>query len=319
MLALFDEQFAVADFEALIEKTESDSESVLSSARRAVYNAYDRNQDNPKYVLDISDDIAKKIDNGEIQLVTYDGEVFAQLRDEKGRYGKRLPIKKDLEEEGVSAEQVQMALQMEAIKAQLKSIINSMKELEVYVKDVLQGQRNDRIGLYYSGMSLYLEASATRDEFLRKQLISQAIKSLNDANSQMIQDIRTSIEYLMTKKFRHSKNSKERMEKIDEHLAIIQQCCGVVFKSACLKAIIYSSSKELDAMLVSIEEYGRFVEKLIVPYVGELSELDSSVKLISKGSWGQMAETFIGCKNIREQISRRDTFLLSSGGIDNGN
>ena len=316
MTTLFDEQFAVAKFEALIEKSENDSESILDSAKQAVHNAYEREQDNPKYVLDISDDVAAKIDSGEIQLVTYGDEVFAQLRDEKGRYGKRLPIKKDLEAEGVTTEELRLALQMEAIKEQLKSIIKGMKELEDYVKDVLEGQRNDRIGLYYSGISLYLEACATKDEYFRKQLIAQAIKSLNDANSQMIQEARSSVEYLVTKQFR---KSKDRMKKIDEHLAITQQCCGVIFKAACMKAIIYNNCKEVDAMLVAIEEYGHFVENLIVPNVGELSELDPSVKLISTGSWNQIADTFTGCKKIREQITERDTFLLSAGGVNNGN
>ena len=316
LITLFDEQFAVSDFEALIEKSENESESILSSIRQAIHNAYEREQDDPKYVLDISDDIATKIDNRELQLVTYGDEVYAQLRDEKGRFGKRLPIKEDLEEEGISVEQLQIALQMEAIKEQLKSIISGMKELEGYVKDVLEGQRNDRIGLYYSGISLYIESCATRDEYLRKQLTAQAIKSLNDANSQMIQEARSSIEYLVTKQFR---KSKDRMKRIEEHLSIVQQCCGAIFKAACMKAIVYNNCGEIDAMLVAIEEYGRFVEKLIVPNVGELSELDSSVKLISKGPWMQIADTFSGCKDMRNQIADMNTFLLTSGGAGNGN
>ena len=315
LTSLFDEQFAVANFEALIEQSENDSESILASARQAAHTAFDREQDEPKYVLDISDDVAAKIDSGELQLVTYGDEAFAQLRDENGRFGKRLPIKKDLEEEGISVEQLQIALQMEAIKDQLKSIISGMKELEGYVKDVLEGQRNDRIGLYYSGISLYIEACATRDEYLRKQLTAQAIKSLNDANSQMIQEARSSIEYLVTKQFR---KSKDRMKKIEEQLSIIQQCSGAIFKASCMKAIVYYSCGEVDAMLVAIEEYGHFVENLIVPNVGELSELDSSVKLISKGPWMQIADTFSGCKDIRNQIAGMDTLLLTSGGTGNG-
>lgn len=86
-----------------------------------------------------------------------------------------------------------------------------------------------------------------------------------------------------------------------------------------MKAIVYNNCKEVDAMLVSIEEYGRFVENLIVPNVGELSELDPSVKLISTGSWGQIADTFTSCKSIREQIAGRNTYFLSAGGVDNGN
>ena len=76
---LFDEQFAVSEFEALIEKSENESESILSSTRQAIHNAYERKSDDPKYVLDISDDVAEKIDSGELQLVTYGDEVYAQL------------------------------------------------------------------------------------------------------------------------------------------------------------------------------------------------------------------------------------------------
>ena len=151
---------------------------------------------------------------------------------------------------------------------------------------------------------------------MRKQLTAQAIKSLNDANSQMIQEARSSIEYLVTKQFR---KSKDRMKKIEEHLSIVQQCCGAIFRAACMKAIVYNNCGEIDAMLVAIEEYGRFVEKLIVPNVGELSELDSSVKLISKGPWMQIADTFSGCKDMRNQIAGMNTFLLTSGGAGNGN
>lgn len=56
-----------------------------------------------------------------------------------------------------------MAMQMEAIKQQLQSIIESLKDIEGKVIEVIQGQRNDRIGLFYSGLSLYVESRERTD------------------------------------------------------------------------------------------------------------------------------------------------------------
>ena len=89
-----------------------------------------------------------------------------------------MPIKEELKEEGISVNQLQLALQIDAIKKQLESIIEGMKEIEGKVTYVIQGQRNDRIGLFYSGLSLYVEAMNTSDPYLKKQLISQALKSM---------------------------------------------------------------------------------------------------------------------------------------------
>lgn len=311
-LTLFDDQFTVSDFEALVERTEGSSVDTLESTKEVVKKAFQKKEDDPKYVLDVDRDLLDSIEKGEVQLVTAkNGEIFAQLRGDNGKFGKPLPIKKELEKEGITTDELKLALQMEAIKDQLKSLLEGMKNLESSVQDVLQGQRNDRIGLYYSGLSLYLEARSIGDEFLKKQLIGQALKSINDANAQIIQDIRSNVEYLMTKQYR---GSKDGMKKIDERLTTIQQCYEIVRRAALLKAFIYHENNELPAMLTSVEEYGRFIEKIIVPYVGELSELDTSVKVIDKGTWKQISNTFSDCSNIRVQIENRDTFMLSAGG-----
>ena len=311
-LTLFDEQFSVDEFKSLVERTEDHSKHTLDSTREAVEKAFKKREADPKYVLDT--DVTKSIERGDIQLVTSKtGEVYAQIRGEDGRFGKRLPIQRELEDEGISADELKLALQMEAIKEQLNALIEGMKDLESSVHDVIQGQRNDRIGLYYSGLSLYIEAKSVNDEYLKKQLIVQSLKSINDANAQVIQDIRSNIEYLMTQQYR---NSKDRIKKIDEHLSAIQQCYEVVRRASFLKAFIYHDSNEITAMLTAIQEYGRFVEKLIIPYVGELNELDTSVRTFQKGSWQQIANTFNGCSEIRNQIENRNTFMLSAGGCE---
>lgn len=314
-LFIFDNQFTITDFSDALKKVEAHSESVLSSARAVVQKAFAQEHKEPNYTVVMSDELKEAIHSGSVELVTSkSGEVYAQLRKGKGRFGKPLPIKEELSEQGITVEALQLALQMEAIKEQIQIIIEGLKEIESRVTDVIHGQRNDRIGLFYSGLSLYIEARSIKDEFLKKQITAQALKSISDANAQMIQDLRTSMEYLLTEQYRHS---KKMTEKIEEHLAVIHQCYDVVYRAFFLKAAIYQENRELASMLTAIDEYGRFIEKMIVPYAGKLSELDKHDKFIEKGTWGAIAKTLVGCRELKQQICENSTYYLSMEGTAN--
>ena len=133
-------------------------------------------------------DILDSIENGDLKLVTSkDGNIYAQLRKSNGKFGKRLPIKKELEESGVTVDELQMALQVKAIEEQLHKIVAVLEDIDKKVKNVLQGQHNNRKGLFYSGLSLFIESKQIQDARLKKEMIVQALKSLNDAKFQMIQ------------------------------------------------------------------------------------------------------------------------------------
>ena len=64
-------------------------------------------------------------------------------------------------------------------------------------------------------------------------------------------------------------------------------------------------------MLTAIDEYGRFIEKMIVPYAGLLSELDKNDKFIKTGEWGTIANKLSDCRNLKQQIMHQDTYFLS--------
>lgn len=212
-LSLFDEQFSIADLQEAIADEEKDKDSIMMAVRNAVKKAANQNgeEDGSRYVVDLDDGLKEAISSGDIKLDTNSaGEIFAQLRDEKGNFGKRLPIKEELIEQGVSVEAVELALQMYVIRDQLKEIISALSSIEGRVTEVLKGQQNDRLGLFYSGLSLYIEARSINDSDLRRQIIGQALKSLSDANSQMIQELRTSVEYLITEQYKQSKKLTDR-------------------------------------------------------------------------------------------------------------
>ena len=312
-MSMFDEQFSIDDFDKSIQTGRDASKSVLSKARNAVRNAYSEIDDDAyHYEVRMTDELKRAIDSGEVRLVTgKDGLVYAQLRGDKGRFGKPLPIERHLEEQGLTVEQIELAMQMDAIRAQLESMIATLKTIEGRVAEVIQGQHNDRIGLFYSGLSLYAESRRISNDSLRTLTQANALKALSDANSQVIQELRTNIEYLVTEQYNDSKNITKE---IDERLSSINKCYDVVYRSSFLKSTIYYERGEIEAMLTCLDEYGRFVKKLIIPYAGILSELDKNEKFIEKGTWGAIANTLSICSEMREKISASGELLLTMKG-----
>jgi len=314
LLTLFDEQFSFERFSESIFAAETEADSILAKARKAVTKAMNKEESDFQLVVDLDDETKDKLKKGEIELVIENGETFAQLKN-NGKYGKKLPVTEEMTEEGISADALQMAIQMEAIKQQLKVIIEKMKDIEEQLTDVIHGQRNDRIGLFYSGLSLYAEACSVGDISLKKLLIAQALHSVSDANSQMIQEIRENIAYLVNEQY---KSARQKVQKIEEHLNTIRQCYDIVFKAALLKAWIYQQSGEIGAMVTAIDEYGRFIEKLVVPYAGLLSELDSSDQFIEKGTWGQIANSLSGCQEMKKVLKSTPSYCFILEGEHNG-
>lgn len=313
-LSIFDEQFSIDDFDKSIQIGRDASTSVLSKARKAVRNAYSELNDEEVYHYEVSmtDELKQAINSGEVSLVNgKDGLVYAQLRGDKGHFGKPLPIEKHLEEQGLTVEQIELAMQMDAIRTQLESMIDTLKTINGRVTEVIQGQHNDRIGLFYSGLSLYAESRRISNDSLRTLTQANALKALSDANSQVIQEIRTNIEYLVTEQYNDSKNITKE---IDERLSSINKCYDVVYRSSFLKATIYYERGEIEAMLTCLDEYGRFIQKLILPYIGVLSELDKNEKFIEKGIWGAIANTLNICSEMSEKLNTPGKLLLTMKG-----
>ena len=313
-LALFDEQFTIADLHESFDQSEKEANGIIAKTKEVIYKATTKTEKSEeKYVVQMNDDLKKRIDSGEVRLVKNKaGELLAQTRNSKGQFDKKLPIKKELQKQGISTRELEMALQMEAIKGQLENILDSLESLEGQIQDVIKGQRGDRIGLYYSGFSLYIESKTLQDQALQKELTAQALKSLSDANSQIIQDLRDNLEYLINREY---EKKKDKVKTIDVYITAIRQCYDMICKSYFVKAMIYQDNHELQAMLTTIHEYGRFVEKLIIPYVGELHEFDRGSKMLDSSSWKGIANTLTGCEALKEKLLSNNSYLLTQEGV----
>ena len=196
----------------------------------------------------------RAIDRGDIKLTTDKlGNTYAQIKQTSGEFGKKLPIKKEEFSQGIDPIQAANAMQMKALQEQLDEISGQITVIDGRVKEVLRGQQNDRIGLFNSGMALYLEAREISDENLRKLLTAQSLRALSDAAAQLDLELQENVSYLANGEYEKSKGKRTQL--IDEKMASINRCFPVLHQAYIARAAIYCEQGEIKAMASALESY----------------------------------------------------------------
>ena len=265
-----------------------------------------------RYVVQMGDDLIKAIDEGRVKLdYKKTGEIFAQLRDASGHFGEKLPIKKELIAAGVDPFSVGTALQMKAIEQKLDAMIDTLEDIGQDVSEVIQGQHNDRIGLFNSGLNLYLESRNIQNQEFQMLVVAQALKSLSDGNEQILQALRADVNYLLEGKYKQKKGKSA--EEIQERMININKCFDVIHRSFLLKAGIYYEREEIQAMLSTMDEYGKFLQREIVPIAPSLAEFDKTDTLLQGGKWEKRALMLTEIGAMRNQLATTSVFYLGTG------
>lgn len=263
-----------------------------------------------RYVVDISEDMKQDIYAGRIKLdYSKDkSKMYAQIRQSNGHYGEKLPVKLEEFEGTIDYVQLAMMLQMKAMEQKLNTIMDALDDIGEDVITVLQGQQNDRIALYNSGISLYLEARSIQDESFRMLITAQALKTLSDGSEQLIQDMRSNIQYLLAGTYK--KERGKSTECIDEKMFNINKCFDVIHRSYLLRSAIYYERGELQAMVSTMDEYGKFLNHEIIPYSDRLSEFDKSDVLLQDGRWDKRASLIEEIGNVKKQLLTTGTYYI---------
>ena len=252
--------------------------------------------DDVNLVVDLSDELKEKYKKG---LLRFDkdknGNMYAQLRDEKNHYGKKLNIK-----EQVSEKDLIIASQLNVIKDVLDDIVDTLENIEENISHILMEFHNDRVGLYYSGLSLYLEALQVNDASLRKELIAQSLKSLNDSQAQIIQEFKSDIAFLRSPQFNKIKRKKH--DCLVEKMQNIHVCFQTINRIVTLKAMIYFDNNQFNSMLMVCNEYQRFIKAIIKPNVGFLIECDPRDDKLINGTWSKRANALLDYKEIQNKL-----------------
>ena len=252
-----------------------------------------------RLAVDTSDEMIQQYQDGAIKLAQEKGHMVAQLK-ENGRYGSKLAIKEETYLDGPNSLEVQNALQLKAIQQSLETISEQIQAIDVNVKEVLTGQQNDRLGLYYSGVALFIEAHNITDEAFRKQLMAQSLKALSDAVFQLTLTLQTDILYLARREYDHNKKHKYNL--INEKIDSINRAFMAIHQATVMKSAIYCLQGEIKAMASVLQEYERFIEGTIVSNAEMLSLCDASEERKLEGTWKKRAELRLEVSKVVKQL-----------------
>lgn len=240
-----------------------------------------------RYVVDASESTIKAIESGALKLSHENGKTYAQLM-QNGKYSTKLPIKKEVFRKGIDPTQMANALQMQALQEQLQDVAEQLVLIDSSVREVLQGQQNDRIGLYYSGLSLFLEARCVSDIGLKNALQAQALRALSESAFQLKLTMQSDVNYLRCKEYERAKG--KRKELIVERMNNINRSFAFIHQATLLRAGIYCDIGEHASMARVLEEYSYFIDNDIARNAQLLSQYDINDDGTQTGLWASRSQ-----------------------------
>lgn len=270
-----------------------------------------------RLVVDASDEVLEKIDEGSIKLTTDRlGNTYAQIKNAKGRYGKKLPIKREDFRQGIDPVQAANSLQLKAMQGQLDAMAGQIEAIDECVRDILAGQHDDRMGLLQSGTDLYYEAHNASDQAFRAMLSAQAIRSLSDAAAQLALEMSSDIKYLANREYDSGKGKRTKL--IEEKMRSINECFPAVHRAFMAKAAIYCERGELASMAAALESYARLLDGTVVKYAGLLAECDVSDDGSDQGVWRSRASMKLDVGDIAKRLEASEKVLYLEPCDDKG-
>ena len=271
-----------------------------------------------RLVVDAGDDMLKAIESGAVKLSVEKSGMMAQVRDANGHYGEKLPIKKEYFRKGIDSTQMANALQMQALQDQLSQITDQIQIINHSVVRVLEGQQNDRIAQYYSGLALYGESRLVTDPNMQKALVAQSLKALTEATFELSLTMQSDIRHLTNRDGKHAKG--KRIEYIDEHMQSVNQCFAFIHQAALLRAGIYCNEGELSAMTAVLDEYSRFIETTVGENAALLAQCDRHDDGTTEGIWNSRAQLKLDVSEFSKQLNnpKKTIYLGIPTEVSNG-
>ena len=254
-----------------------------------------------RYVVDATESTLDAIESGKIKLTSEHGNIYAQIRDSNGHYGSKLPIKKEVYAKGFDPIQMANALQMKALQEQVQHIANQIAVIDHSVREVIQGQQNDRIGLYYSGLTMYLEARNINNLEMKKALIAQSLRALSEARFQLGLTMQSDIKYLADGEYKIGK--EKSVELIDSRIDNINQSFAFIHQATMLRAGIYCNESELSAMATVLNEYSYFIDCTVAKNANLLAQCDITDTGTEKGVWKSRAKLKLDVSEFYKQLN----------------
>lgn len=256
--------------------------------------------DNVEYVAKLSEVAKEKLKSGEwsygIRKKT--GETYAVLKDtETGK------IKSSVTLEKRAVKDLGNLPELSAIQGQLASISEQIESLNELVIRVEQGQYNDRFSGFFSARQLIVEALATRNEQLKKELLLSAIKENNNTIAKLMMSIYTDgLDFINIKT-----NSKDA-KRIN---TLLQQSISYLSSAMQLNVVAYTVLEEHESVIAVLSNYKAFTEQTLLEPKYDGKSLAWKIDNFTKGN----SSSFINLtqsisENINALVNHSETLLV---------
>ena len=296
-------------------KTEERIIENIASVSPAVAEALNGLEKNQTLKLVFSDEIKQKINSGQYHLMKkkdVDGVFKAVVVDSNGKTRAIADLKWEDVAKGVDPGQMANAMQGMAIQQQLQEISMQLEEMSQDMSDILRGQHNDRLALYYSGETIFKEALECNDEIIKKQLIASSIKALTDAASTLKIELISEVASLC-KKYDGSKGKFVgiKSDKLIEKMEMINSSFCAIHNSTALKAAIYYQQGEYLALTSVLTDYKTFLEDTLTEERAKLLYLADPKDAVLNGTWNiRQNELPQRIKTVHARLSDPEMFEL---------
>ena len=256
--------------------------------------------DNVEYVAKLSEVAKEKLKSGEwsygIRKKT--GETYAVLKDtETGK------IKSSVTLEKRAVKDLGNLPDLSAIQGQLASISEQIESLNELVIRVEQGQYNDRFSGFFSARQLIVEALATRNEQLKKELLLSAIKENNNTIAKLMMSI-----YTDSIDFTNLKTKQTDAKRIN---ILLQQSISYLSSAMQLNVVAYTVLEEHESVIAVLSNYKAFTEQTLLEPKYDGKSLAWKIDNFTKGN----SNTFINLtqsisENINTLVNHSETLLV---------
>lgn len=256
--------------------------------------------DNVEYVAKLSEVAKEKLKSGEwsygIRKKT--GETYAVLKDtETGK------IKSSVTLEKRAVKDLGNLPELSAIQGQLASISEQIESLNELVIRVEQGQYNDRFSGFFSARQLIVEALATRNEQLKKDLLLSAIKENNNTIAKLMMSI-----YTDSLAFTNLKTKQTDANRIN---ILLQQSISYLSSAMQLNVVAYTVLEEHESVIAVLSNYKSFTEQTLLEPKYDGKSLAWRIDNFTKGNNNAFINlTQSISENIEVLVNHSETLLI---------
>lgn len=267
--------------------------------------------------LVFSDEMKEKIADGTYRLMKkkdMDGVFKAVVVDQKGKTKAIADLKWDEVSKGVNPSQLASAMQGMAIQQQLKEIAGQLENMSASMEEILIGQHNDRLALFYSGEAIYREALATADPERRKQLTTLAILELTKATTSLQASLASEIKEICNKyDSERGKFIDIKSNKLQDKMVLINSSFQTIHKASTLKAAIYYKDGEYAALTAVLSDYKAFLQRSLSEQNAQILYFADSNEKNRKGLWDiRKNELPMRIEKAKELLSKPSAFALEA-------